>query len=186
MTSNIPALSSLPSKGLAYLVLPPGHGKTVRHSPAFGLYEADQVVNCRGTPELSRRRDEARTTGHWAMYDALWGYLLYVSTPSHSVVMVPTTGVGVAMGATFLGAAYLPMEQWECNLLARAGSPDKYMGCYQDAQQVGVVMNTNEKLTTYVLERLTLWRRGSTLLWELLPETRAPGGPQPHSSTRGL
>jgi len=145
------------SKNLAYIVLPPGHGKSVLHNPSVMLFEADQLVNYKDIPTLVRLRKEARVCGDWSQFDFAWGLLLAKNCPDGGVVMVPHTAVGQAMSATKLGSIWLDMDNWRCNFDNRSGDPEKYLDCWDDARQGGTFSPDNQATTRAVYALLENW-----------------------------
>jgi len=147
---------SSPCKG-AYIILPPGHGKSVLHSPSAGLYEADQLVAWRGTDALSKYRDEAKVSGDWALYDREWGKLLREALPKGGLLMVPARQVGEAAGLVYWGAGRLPLERWGKNFENRKGDPDKYMECWTALEGSCDSLTSNYHTTYWVQQKLTDW-----------------------------
>lgn len=112
---------------LGYVVMPPGTGKSTAHLEFNHLVEADSVVNCKATPELCSLRKEAKRTGKWALYDALWiAAILEKLDHGKWVIMVPSVAVGEKMGAQRLACLRLGIDAWARNLTVRGKAPEDY------------------------------------------------------------
>lgn len=138
------------SKRIGYIVMPPGHGKSVLHNPEIKLYEADRIVYWKEDESLREAREHGWETGNWDCYDYLWASKMKSLIPEDSIVMVPVHSVGEALGAERIGALYLDWEQWTDNFKNRKGSPSKYTRCWEDAKVGGVSVKTNEQTTHQV------------------------------------
>lgn len=132
------------SKRIYFIVMPPGHGKSHNHSPSLGLYEADQLVGCRSTRQLSQLRDKAKQDRYWADYNMVWGQLLYERAPNGSIVMVPSAEVGCeAFGpAGYVCSLKLIMQVWVRNMADRPGGYFKHLTPY-------IMVEGNRKLFTF-------------------------------------
>lgn len=142
---------------IGYIVMPPGHGKSVLHNPEVGLYEADQVVYWKEDKSLREARRCGKETGDWSQYDHLWASRMRSLLPKGSIVMVPVHSVGEAMGAQKIGSLYLDWGQWTRNFQQRRGSASKYKRCWEDAQRGGVFVHTNEQTTCQVKQWCEEW-----------------------------
>jgi hypothetical protein len=145
---------------IGYIVLPPGHGKSYRHSPLRNLLEADSLVPCKSTTSLIIARKKAKLHGNWLEYDTLWASMILETLPPGRVVlMVPTNSVGISLGGTFLGAAVLNLTVWSNNLKNRVGDPVKYASVREEALLGGArVFESNEELTEWVDRTVTNWQ----------------------------
>lgn len=141
----------------AFIVMPPGHGKSMLHSPARNLYEADQLVPYVNDEHLTKLRKEAKAAGNWDLFDQEWGAQLALRLPSNSILMVPHRNIGMAAGLTYLGACYLHTSTWTENLKNRKGSVEKYRSCRYDAEQDGELMLTNTHTVNWISRKLELW-----------------------------
>lgn len=116
---------------LGYIVLPAAHGKSYHHGTLPGLLEADQIINCNGTPELQEARKEAKSTADWSKYDALWATLIRERIPKgRQVIMVPSSTIGVLLNATCLGSAILTDDVWSVTLAKRGKRLTDYQWGY--------------------------------------------------------
>jgi len=132
----------------AYIVLPPGHGKSYLHGKITGLYEADSLFNCKGNELLTHLRDTAKLTGEWEVYDKAW--TLEVKThmpPDIQVIMVPDDSVGKLLAHKRIFHGVLSISQWEQNLSGRKGSVEKYFDWWMKVYDMGGrVYRTNSEL----------------------------------------
>ncbi|QHD64781.1 putative nucleocapsid [Plasmopara viticola lesion associated mymonavirus 1] len=141
-----------------FIVLPPGHGKSMLHSPIDGIIEADTIVPCKSTDTLVALRAEARATGNWKAYDAEWVRLIKLKLPNYPcVILVPTFAVGNAGDWSDLGGAVLEMNQWIANLANRGEEPGWYIAAYNDTLMYcdTVPFSTNEELHEWVLKQVS-------------------------------
>jgi len=139
-----------------FIVLPPGHGKSVLHNPEKHIFEADQLYNYKEDKTLVLLRDEAKKTGDWAMYDKIWGQLLGDVQPALTVVLVPTKAIGDATGGVWLGSCRLPWTYWKVNFLNRKGWAEKYRRCWEDvANHQYFYVGTNDETTERVHKLVT-------------------------------
>nr|WSP06972.1 hypothetical protein [Gnomoniopsis castaneae chrysovirus 1] len=126
---------------VGYMVLPPGHGKSYMMSKelgSYGLVEADGVIDCRGTQELSDLKDAAQVSGNWSQYDNLWSSEINSKIKGkRCVVMVPSSTVGEAGGWHKVGTYLLTLDAWAANLMTRKGDMYKYRKQYSQAQLDG-------------------------------------------------
>lgn len=112
---------------IAFIVMPPGHGKSYLHTSIPGLVGIDDIVQCRSTPELSRLRSEAKASGDWSHYDALYAKVFLTRlTAGRWVVMVPAKELGLALGGKHILSAILDDSEWGRNLEHRSATMDKY------------------------------------------------------------
>jgi hypothetical protein len=142
---------------LAYIVMPPGHGKSYHHNALEGLLEADSVYNCKSDKELAALRKAAKTTGEWETYDAEWAKRLLPLFPKRPcVIMVPSEDVGDALGAIWLGSAQLSEPQWAENLAKRSRTPADYdWGTLRGNDSL--LFTNNNDLSTWLLYTAEAW-----------------------------
>jgi hypothetical protein len=112
---------------MAYVVLPPGHGKSHLHQKIEGLYEADTLVNCKATQELADLRKTAKETNGWHDYDHAWVKEIKKVLPDDlRIIMVPADTVGRLVTGYRLFSGVLKEEAWTKNLKNRKGSVEEY------------------------------------------------------------
>lgn len=125
-------------KEFAYVVLPPGHGKSYLHRQIPGVYEADSLVNCRATPKLSELRANAKLSGKWDEYDKEWVEELKAVLPEDLlVIMVPDHSIGKLLTHNFIFAGVLDHKAWAKNLEHRKGSVEEYRTWWQNVYDSG-------------------------------------------------
>jgi hypothetical protein len=152
-------MSSQRQPKLAYIVLPPGHGKTTRHGTPSYLLEADTLVPCRSTPTLNNLRTEAKKTNTWEEYDKEWARLLKEALGEQkAIIMVPSQSVGEALGAKFLGTGVLIEEVWEQNLSSRGDSAEKFRWSYDPIINTSYYLaQSNADLSQWILSVCEEW-----------------------------
>jgi hypothetical protein len=142
---------------LAYIVMPPGHGKSFLHAEIYGLVEADSIYDCRGDEALADARSIARHTGVWARYDKKWSERLTVRLTGHRwVIMVPSKTIGEIMGGTHLGTLQLADDQWNKNLKTRGKTCSDY-GYARCTDPDTRFFEDNVSLTNWVLLTSSQW-----------------------------
>lgn len=146
---------------VAYIVLPPGHGKSYLHLRIEGLLEADTLIPCRSTPLLSDLRTKAKQSGRWEDYDREWAREIKEVLPAkRCVLMVPSGDVGKLLGNKCLLKGVLTPPQWKENLASRGDSVVKYQWAWESALAEGAQLySTNEELEQQILERTSKWTR---------------------------
>jgi len=147
---------------VAFVVVPPGHGKSFLHGGFPGLVEADSVINNKGNSELTSLRIEARRSGMWDTYDKHWSACIQSRlTRAPWVVMVPAYAVGAAAGWTYLGGAALDKLVWEQNLRGRKGSVAKYQGTWDDAVKHSArFCSDNDQVNSHIVGLAIMWIEG--------------------------
>jgi len=138
----------IPPRPTQYIVMPPGHGKTVLHGMMGCVFEVDQIVGTRETAELSDLRDKAKESGTWDEYDTCRGKLLAKKAPPHSIIMVQSYKTGEAAGFHLLASVYLEKLVWEANLRNRKGSVEEYYSCWEAVKRNNGYFSMNNKDTT--------------------------------------
>lgn len=146
----------------AYIVLPPGHGKSWHHQRFHFLYEADSVVNCKGTDQLAQKRIVAKQTGDWRDYDLTWTNELKKRLPDTPyLIMVPSDSVGQLLADKCIFKGVLSIGQWEQNLSTRKGSVDKYSKWREEVLNSGAkLFDTNDALNTALYAVINMWCEG--------------------------
>jgi len=152
----------LVQRELAYIVMPPGHGKSYNHLSVPGLIEADTVYNCKGDSELQLLRKTAKSSAEWDEYDTQWAQRLLNAIPGGRwVVMVPSQDVGEKLGAVCLGNARLCREVWAENLESRGKIPEDYnWGTARDEDCTMFTSNND----------LQMWLRAITDAWRSMQQ----------------
>lgn len=126
------------SSRLVYaIIMPPCHGKTYLQGKHHRIKEADEIVHCRATAELSRLRDEAKVTGIWDNYDAAWGDEILALSSEEDTVMIPSYELGRGRFSV-LGVLALSQWQFAANVEARGADYSKYRDCYDKEAAWGV------------------------------------------------
>jgi hypothetical protein len=151
------------SSKIAYIVLPPGHGKSFWHLYVPGLLEADSVFPCRATQILSDLRTQAKKSGEWDQYDEEWSNQLKTRIEKgeeRAVVMVPSWKVGEKAGWTDLGTLLLTKEVWAKNFDLRKDTHEKHEECWQEGYERGAqVYESLWELGEEIKKRADQWLR---------------------------
>lgn len=146
---------------IAYVVMPPGHGKSYLHRGVKGFLEADTIVYCKGTEKLRTLRQEAKAVGEWDVYDAEWVRELCEALQEERrrvVVAVPSDEVGVRAGWTRLGGIVLEKSQWALNFAERKDSHHKHEQCWEEAHLKGAILaRSNLEVERWVRAVVTEW-----------------------------
>jgi hypothetical protein len=119
----------------AFLVLPPGTGKTHIMGSTIGkmnpfLLDMDVLVNYRTIPSLYLKRQEAKRTNQWEEYDKEMARLLHkaindtVGEMTPALVMVPAKSIGTALGYRWYGNVLLSVACWTKALAIRSGKTE--------------------------------------------------------------
>jgi len=137
-------------KRIAYVVLPPGHGKSYHAARDSKLLEADVVYHPSRSFQLSAMREEAKTTNDWTQFDKRWGQLLTERLEEDSLIMVPSITIGQGEKWLYLGSAALNFDQWKQNLENRKGTTLKYRTLWESAALTGNVFTSNLDLTIWL------------------------------------
>jgi len=144
-------------KYVAYIVMPPGHGKSHYHDKIPGLVEADTLYNYRGDEELSVLRTNARITGNWEKYDRQWAArILPHLTGNFWIVMVPSDTVGEMLGGTLLTKIQLDDHQWSENLKHRGKSVRDYEYARLTGSDVQF-FKTNVEIESHIQDVIKSW-----------------------------
>lgn len=152
-----------------YIVLPPGHGKSFRHKMIPNYIDAEALVACRATRELTKLRSEAKLSGNWTEYDKLWAAKLEKVLPTgRFVIGVPSDSIGQLLNGTFVFAGVLEDSQWTKNLQDRKGSIAEYRQYWQHVRDLGAgVYPDNESLDQAIKDAIDEW-------WHGKPEAEQP------------
>jgi hypothetical protein len=144
---------------LAFIVMPPGHGKSHLHQMLPYLFEADGLVDCKATESLRVERKLAKTTGEWGVYNTLWCSALMQALPDGpTVLLVPERNIGDIIGGIYLGSHALHFKAWAANLEGRKGSIKEYLDIWALAvNDNGKLHTSNSDLMTSVIEQATEW-----------------------------
>lgn len=152
-----------PQGNIAFVVMPPGHGKSFYHNPSLGIIEADTLVPCRSTIGLLTLRTEAKRTDNWVSYDMLWTTLLTEALKDYTnpiILLVPSAKVGHHGGWVDLGGLLLSEPCWERNFQHRPDSHVKWIPCWETERgRGGQVCASNSELSTRLTAKLDFWKR---------------------------
>jgi hypothetical protein len=150
------------SSSVAYLVMPPGHGKSYLQARIPNLLEADTLTPNKATPLLRELREEAKRGQDWAHYDREWTRELKTRIPlGRWVVMVPAREVGVEAGWVYLGTLVLERTQWVSNFMKRPDSWEKHIKCRERAlEEGGILLATNGEMEERVRQEVEGWIQG--------------------------
>lgn len=150
----------------AFVVLPPGHGKSHLHQLYPYLYEADTLVNCKATDALKTLRKDAKMSGEWEIYDKEWvAELEKVMPVGPVVIMVPSHSVGLLLKAEFIFAGVLALDQWARNLENRKGSIEEYAWCRDQVKAIGAqTYESNADLQAEIMDAVEFWHDSVLIL----------------------
>jgi len=138
-------------KSVAYVVMPPGHGKSYMHTRIPRLVEADSIFDCRGDETLEKLRKEARATGNWSRYDSEWANRIAVRLTEHRwILMVPANSVGQIVGEKCLGQFQLTNDAWDANVACRGKSNLDYEYARLRSPQVQYFQSNNDLSETVI------------------------------------
>jgi len=143
----------------AYIVLPPGHGKSYHHLWIPYLYEADSILNCRATSYLAELRELAKYTGDWGPYDNEWTDQIRKHLPEAPyIIMVPDDSVGQKIAKECIFRGVLAHDAWSKNLEHRKGSVREYCHWWEAVRKAGaVVYEGNDELNSAMRSRIYEW-----------------------------
>jgi len=149
--------SSEMENNIAYLVLPPGHGKSWRHNSTLGLIEADSIFDCRGDKELKLLRSAARKSNNWGKYDKEWSIrILARLTPHKWIVMVPACAIGELLSPVCLGVFQLDPVEWDENLTHR-GKTHVHYEYTRETQVEPTQVKDNKELDEIIKDVCSAW-----------------------------
>lgn len=148
-----------------YIILPPGHGKSYRHTDHMELKEADTIVGCKSTVELCHRRSVAKLDGNWEPYDTLWTDMIKEVMPKYDfILMVPDASVGAKFGGSCLFHGVLSDKQWAENLKNRKGTVEEYRPYKDKLLNAGAEeFKSNHDLDRAIDKVLRDWREARAL-----------------------
>lgn len=143
----------------AYIVLPPGTGKSHLIKSGLGAKEADDLHQPCDAERLKLLRRAARVSGNWALHNREWCLSMLGSVKDGDVVLVPDDDIGELMGGIRLGAYCVQRRVWVSNLKQRGEGAQPYQECYDRCAKIGNEYRDNTALGLAVRSDCEEWTR---------------------------
>lgn len=144
---------------VAYIVVPPGTGKTALCRAVDTVREANGVCDFTAVPQLMTVRERAAVTGDWSVFNRAWAVQLRARCEDGDVILVPDAVIGELMGAQFIGAYCLSINEWRGRFGARVDKAEIHEACYRRASVLAGSSSSSGYLAVAVAESAADWRQ---------------------------
>lgn len=141
----------------AYVVLPPGTGKSYLVKSGLKAKEADDLHQPFDAERLAVLRKEARLGGDWTRHNREWCLSMIANVKDGDVILVPDDDIGSLMGGIRLGAHCVRRRTWVSNLKQRGEGTQPYQECYDRCFKIGAEHEDNAALAQAVRSNCKEW-----------------------------